>query len=218
VQFGTLEVHPWGSTRDDLEHPDRFIIDLDPDEAIPWATLVESAQEIRSHLEAAGFTVFLKTTGGKGLHLVCPLDRSADWDVVVTLTELVARRLADIRPDRYVAEMAKRLRTNKIFVDYLRNTRGATAVAPYSTRAMPAATVSVPLHWDELDPKHDLRSRFTVATVPARMESIDDPWAGFVDAAAPITAWSVDAIGSITLRRAGARSASPVSSRRRARR
>jgi DNA primase len=99
--------------------------------------------------------------------------------------------------------MAKRLRTNKIFVDYLRNTRGATAVAPYSTRALPTATVSVPLHWDELDAKKDLRSRFTVSTVPARMESIDDPWAGFADAAAPVTAEAVDAIGSITLRRAG---------------
>src|SRR6185503_11035698 len=209
------EVHPWGSTSDDLEHPDRFVIDLDPDEAIQWATLVESAQEIRGHLEAAGFTVFLKTTGGKGLHLVCPLDRSADWGVVVTLTELVARRLAEVRPDRYVAEMAKRLRTNKIFVDWLRNTRGATAVAPYSTRALPTATVSVPLHWDELDPKKDLRSRFTVATVPARMESIEDPWAGFVDAAAPVTAEAVDAIGSITLR-ANRRAGSGRSSRRRA--
>src|SRR4030095_13405791 len=121
VQFGTLEVHPWGSTSDDLEHPDRFVIDLDPDEAISWATLVDSALEIRGPLEAAGFTVFLKTTGGKGLHLVCPLDRSADWNVVVTLTELVARRLADIRPERYVEAMAKRLRTDKIFGDDPRN-------------------------------------------------------------------------------------------------
>jgi bifunctional non-homologous end joining protein LigD len=215
VQFGTLEVHPWGSTSDDLEHPDRFVIDLDPDEAIPWATLVEAASEIRGHLEAAGFAVFLKTTGGKGLHLVCPLDRSADWNVVITLTELVARRLAEVRPDRYVAEMAKRLRTNKIFVDYLRNTRGATAVAPYSTRALPTATVSVPLHWDELDPKHDLRSKFTVSTVPARMETIDDPWKEFLAAAAPVTAEAVDAIGAITLR-APAPSTRKKASRRRA--
>ena len=205
VQFGTLEVHPWGSTADDLEHPDRFVIDLDPDESVSWATLVESALEIRGHLETAGFHVFLKTTGGKGLHLVCPVDRGADWGIVGSLTELVARRLADVRPDRYVAEMAKRLRANKIFVDWLRNTRGATAVAPYSTRALPTATVSVPLHWDELDAKEDVRSRFTVSTVPQRVESVDDPWAGFFAAASEVTAEAVDAIGAISLPKSGTR-------------
>ncbi len=168
VQFGTLEMHPWGSTADDLEHPDRFVIDLDPGEGVTWPMLVESAQEIRGHLESAGFAVFLKTTGGKGLHLVCPLDRSADWNVVASFTELVARRLSDVQPDRYVAQATKRLRPNKIFVDYLRNTRGATAVAAYSTRAFPTASVSVPLHWEELDAKKDLRTRFTVSTVPER--------------------------------------------------
>jgi bifunctional non-homologous end joining protein LigD len=193
-----------------------MVFDLDPG---PPANIVQCCEVglwLRGIFEKLGLQCFAKTSGSKGLQLYVPLNTPVTYDETKEFSHTMARLLESEHPDKVISLMKKALRTNKIFVDYLRNTRGATAVAPYSTRALPTATVSVPLHWDELDPKKDLRSRFTVSTVPARMESIDDPWADFAAAAAPITSEAVDAIGSITLRAKTRAASARRSSRRRA--
>jgi bifunctional non-homologous end joining protein LigD len=179
VQAGVLEIHPWGSTVDDLDCPDRLIFDLDPGPDVGWAELVRAAQEVRARLRADGIESFLKTTGGKGLHVVAPLAPVAHWDEVKPYTRSIAEAMAADSPDRYVAKMSKRLRSGHIFVDYLRNGRGATSVAPYSTRARPGAPVSTPLAWEELGP--DVHGAyFRVANLPTRLAHLDaDPWSGF---------------------------------------
>lgn len=181
VQVGTLEIHIWGSRRDDTEHPDMVVIDLDPDPDLPWARVVEDAREVREVLAGLGLTSFVKTTGGKGLHVVAPLDRSHDWDAAKALTKALVEHLSGRRPERYTANMAKTRRTGKVFLDYLRNQRTATFIAPYSTRARPGAPVAVPLRWEELDA--GLRSdHFTVETILRRLASLrEDPWAGFFE-------------------------------------
>jgi len=187
VQMGVLEIHTWGSRRDRLERPDRMIFDLDPDEGLPWERVVEAASELRDRLRELGLVSFLKTTGGKGLHVVVPLLRRNSWDQIHDFSAAVAESFVRRRPDRYVATASKEKRAGRVFIDYLRNTRGATAVAPYSTRAKPAAPVSTPIAWDELTP--GLRSdRFTVANLPARLAALaGDPWEGFDGVRQPIT-------------------------------
>jgi bifunctional non-homologous end joining protein LigD len=179
VQAGIVEIHPWGSTIDHLEKPDRLIFDLDPGEDVPWTVVIEAANEVRDRLAALGLQSFIKTSGGKGLHVLVPIQPDADWDEVKTFTKAVAGTMAKERPDRYVATVAKRARHARIFVDYLRNDRGATAVAAYSTRALPRASVSTPLNWEELSP--GLRSdHFTVGNMLHRLSSLKrDPWQGF---------------------------------------
>jgi bifunctional non-homologous end joining protein LigD len=179
VQAGVVEIHPWGSTIDHLERPDRLIFDLDPGKNVPWMAVIEAAFDVRDRLAALGLQSFVKTSGGKGLHVVVPVQPDVDWDAVKTFTKAVAEAMAKERPDRYVATVAKRARSARIFVDYLRNDRGATAVAAYSTRALPRASVSTPLDWDELSP--GLRSHhFTVGNVLHRLSSLKrDPWQGF---------------------------------------
>jgi bifunctional non-homologous end joining protein LigD len=179
VQGGTLEIHPWGSTVDDLDRPDRIIFDLDPGPDIGWGELVRAAKEVRERLRAAGLESFIKTTGGKGVHVMAPIDPVATWDEVKPWTRTVAEAMVADSPDRYVSKMSKRLRTGHIFVDYLRNGRGATAVAAYSTRSRPGAPVSTPLSWDELGP--DVRgAHFRVDNLAARLAHLKaDPWSGF---------------------------------------
>ncbi len=177
VQIGVLEIHPWGSTIDKLEQPDRVTFDLDPDEGLAWSRVTEAALEIRDVLTGLGLQSFVKTTGGKGLHVVVPLTPRLGWEEVKNFTRTVAEDLAARHPQRYTANQSKRARTGRIYIDYLRNARGATAVGAYSTRARPGATVSTPLSWSEVEadtqPGH-----FTVATVPARLASLkSDPWA-----------------------------------------
>lgn len=177
VQMGVLEIHVWDSQTKNLEKPDRLIFDLDPDPAVEWGGVVTAAREIRLLLEELGLVSFLKTTGGKGLHLVVPVQPRTDWDDAKSFCHALADFVVQAAPDRYIATMSKAARKGKIFIDYLRNARGATAVAPYSTRARPGATVSVPLAWEELTPR--LRpDQFTVASVPARLAKLKkDPWA-----------------------------------------
>jgi bifunctional non-homologous end joining protein LigD len=179
VQAGVVEIHPWGSRADDLERPDRLIFDLDPGEDVPWGAVIAAAREVRSRLEALGLKSFVKTTGGKGLHVVVPIAPGAGWDAAKAFTRSVAEAMARDAPDRYVATIAKRARRGRILVDYLRNDRGSTAVAAYSTRSSPVAAVSTPLDWDELSER--LRSdHFTVGNLRNRLEFLErDPWQGF---------------------------------------
>jgi len=179
VQAGVVEIHPWGSTIDHLEQPDRLIFDLDPGENVPWEVVIDAAYDVRDRLATLGLQSFVKTSGGMGLHVVAPIQPEADWEEVKTFAKTVAGTMAKERSDRYVATMAKRARGARIFVDYLRNDRGATAVAAYSTRALPRASVSIPLNWEELSP--GLRSgHFTVGNVLHRLSSLKrDPWQGF---------------------------------------
>ncbi|HWA98059.1 MAG TPA: DNA ligase D [Pirellulales bacterium] len=176
VQMGVLEIHVWGSKADDIERPDRLIFDLDPDPTVAWPRVVESAQQIHEFLQDLGLTVFLKTTGGKGLHLVVPIQRRHDWDEAKEFCRLVAEAIVRADPEHYTSNMSKAKRTNKIFLDYLRNGRGATAVCAYSTRSRDGATVSTPIAWDELTPKLK-PSELTIRTVPDRLAQLKrDPW------------------------------------------
>ena len=179
VQAGVVEIHPWGCRADCLEQPDRLIFDLDPGEDVPWSAVIAAAREVRDRLEKSGLKSFVKTSGGKGLHVVVPIQPLAGWAEAKTFAYSVARAMAADRPDRYVATAAKRARGGRIFVDYLRNDRGSTAVAAYSTRALPQASVSTPLDWDELS--EGLRSdHFTVGNVRHRLAFLKrDPWLGF---------------------------------------
>ncbi|HSE59435.1 MAG TPA: DNA ligase D [Nitrospiraceae bacterium] len=179
VQMGVLELHTWGARSDLLDRPDRLIIDLDPDPAVPWKSVVEAAQLVRRLFHELELECFLKTTGGKGLHVVAPLQRVHSWEEVKSFSRALAEHLVRLIPDRFVANMSKQKRKGKIYLDFLRNAKGATAIAPYSTRAKPRAPVSVPLTWDELSV--DLRSdHFTVANVPDRLTHLRrDPWQAY---------------------------------------
>lgn len=175
AQMGVLEVHPWGSRNDDLEHPDRIIIDLDPDPALPWKTLAESAAEVREALQGLGFESFLKLTGGKGLHVVVPIEPHHPWPEVKDFTHRFVQALEQQNPKLYLTKMTKAARKDKIFLDYLRNERGATAVAPFSPRAREGAAVSMPLAWAEL--KSAERPVFRVAEFDAWKQRLKrDPW------------------------------------------
>ena len=179
VQMGVLEIHTWGSRADHVEEPDQIIFDLDPDVALPWKSVVEAARRLRERLRELRLDAFVKTTGGKGLHVVVPIVPEEQWDTVKQFTKDVAESIAREAPDRYLTNMSKAQRAGRIFIDYFRNGRGATAVAAYSTRARAGAPVSVPLHWEELTDK--LRpDTFTVRTLPQRLKSLrKDPWGDF---------------------------------------
>jgi bifunctional non-homologous end joining protein LigD len=179
VQMGVLEIHPWSCTGEDLEHPDRLIFDLDPGPGVGWVDVVEGAKAVRVRLSEAGLDAFVKTSGGKGLHVVAPLDGSDSWERVKAFTKGMAQAMAADDPARYIATMSKAKRRGKIFVDYLRNARGATAVAAYSTRARAGAAVSTPLAWRDLGSRTD-PSRFSIRTVLRRVARTGtDPWATF---------------------------------------
>jgi bifunctional non-homologous end joining protein LigD len=184
VQNGAIEFHTWGATVPDIKHPDRFTMDLDPDESLPWKTLVEGTLLTKTLLDELKLVNFLKTTGGKGLHVVVPVKPQLEWDAVKEFTRRIAVMLTRARPDLFTAQIAKARRPNKIFVDYLRNSETASAVAAFSPRARPDAGVSVPLAWDELSAKEDLRARFNVRNVPQHLAARrQDPWAGYAKAA-----------------------------------
>ena len=187
VQMGVLEIHTWGSRQDHLEKPDRLTFDFDSDPALPWKRVKEAALALRGQLSDLGFHSFVKTTGGKGLHLVVPILPRQNWDVVKTFARKVAERAADSAPELYIATMSKAKRKGKIFIDYLRNARTATAISAYSTRARASAPVSVPLSWDELatDVRED---HFTIRNVPQRLARLRrDPWEGYEKLRVPLT-------------------------------
>lgn len=186
VQFGVVEVHLWGSTVAALEKPDQMNFDLDPDKGVDWERVVEAAKEIRKRLIALKLAPFLKTSGGKGLHVVVPLKPEANWAAVKEFSHAFAELLASDAPDRYTANMSKKARPGRIFIDYLRNVRGSTAVAPFSTRARDKAPVAVPIEWSELD--LGVRAdQFRVDNLMNRLDHLNkDPWAGFRKSAKPL--------------------------------
>jgi bifunctional non-homologous end joining protein LigD len=175
AQMGVLEVHPWGSRNDDLEHPDRMILDLDPDESLPWGVLCEAAADARRRLKKLGLESFLKLTGGKGLHIVAPIEPTLSWTELKQAAHNFVLAMERERPELYLTKMTKSARRGKIYLDYLRNERGATAVAPFSPRARLGVHVSLPLPWTAL--KESKRPAFRVrdfAEWKSRLKS--DPW------------------------------------------
>ena len=188
VQLGSLELHTWGSHARTVEKPDILVFDLDPDEGLAWERVVEGAFAMRALLADIGLESWCKTTGGKGLHVCVPVAPRLEWEEAKAFTKAVSEMLQGWAPARFTTNMSKAKRKDKIFVDYLRNGRGATFIAPYSTRRRPGAPVATPVTWDELyaglDPK-----AFTVQTVPARLDSLsEDPWAGLRASRQSITA------------------------------
>ncbi|KAA0121635.1 DNA ligase D [Methylobacterium sp. P1-11] len=186
VQASVLEIHPWGAPASDPDRPDRLVFDLDPGDGVVWGDLVTGALDVRERMSASGLSSFVKTTGGKGLHVVVPIEPKAGWAEAKAISKRIASEMAKDAPDRYVATASKKARDGRIYVDYLRNQRGATAVSAFSTRARPGAPVSVPVDWDELLSLGS-GARFDVANLPGRLSALNrDPWAGFDDAARPL--------------------------------
>jgi bifunctional non-homologous end joining protein LigD len=184
AQAGILEIHPWNSRVTRLEQPDQVVFDLDPDESLPFSRVAAAARRVRAFLAERGLESFVKTTGGKGLHVCVPLVPERGWEELEEFTRAVAMRLARDEPKSFTANMAKVQRKGKVFVDYLRNVRGANAVGAYSTRAREGAPVSVPVDWDELDRLSGPQD-FTVAEVPLRVLAqgsgkAADPWARYL--------------------------------------
>jgi bifunctional non-homologous end joining protein LigD len=177
VQSGALEIHTRGSKLGRLEMCDRIVFDLDPGEGVSWKAMVAAAQEVRSRLKAEKLKSFAKLSGGKGIHVVVPID-GADWDATKAFTSRIASRMAADSSDLYLAKMTKALRGGKIFIDYFRNSREATSVAPYSTRARAGAPVSVPVSWEAL-PRTTGGNQFTALNLKKHLNNDrwTDPWA-----------------------------------------
>ena len=180
VQWGAIEVHPWGSHAPRLERCDTLVFDLDPDDGVTWSHLVEGVQLLRTLLGELGLEGFLKTTGGKGLHIVVPIRPTLPWPRAKDFAKGVATFLARTFPLRFTATLAKDKRRGKIFIDYLRNADGATAVAPYSARARKHAPVATPIAWEELHT--DVRfEHFNVRNVIERLRIVPDPWSRYFE-------------------------------------
>ena len=170
-----LEIHPWGSKNESLDKPDRIVFDLDPDERIDWGTLASAASELRNQLKKLKLTSFLKSTGGKGLHVVIPIQPDNEWPVIKQFAHSVVLGMERDNPNLYISKMTKAERTNRIYIDYLRNDRESTAIAPFSPRARSGAAVAITLDWKELEEKD--RPMFHVsdfASWKARLKR--DPW------------------------------------------
>jgi bifunctional non-homologous end joining protein LigD len=186
AQMGVLEIHPWGSKNDAVDQPDHIIFDLDPDEAVSWRTLADAADELRSRLKRMKLTSFVKSTGGKGLHVVTPIVPEYEWPVIKQLSHRVALKMEKENSKLYTTNMLKAVRKNRIFLDYLRNDREATAIAPFSTRARPGVPVAVTLDWKELDAA--VRPVFHVSDLSGwRQRLRQDPWHGLLKSRQQLT-------------------------------
>lgn len=195
VQWGVVELHGWGSRLDRLESPDWIVLDLDPAPEVDWTTLVEGAYIVRERLFELGLSPFVKTTGGKGLHIVVPLVRRQEWEFVRKFAKVLAVDLANREPMRFTQNMSKRERRGRIFVDHLRNVRGSTAVLPYSARAREGLPVAMPIEWSELDAVEP--RMFTVSNVSSWLvKRRRDPWSELRSAARVITRKMLDALGA----------------------
>ena len=195
LQMGALELHPWGSRAKQLGYPDRIILDLDPDESLPWEDVKQAVQVVKTLLENLDLTPFLKTTGGKGLHVVVAIEPAHDWERIKGFTKAVAEFLERAFPDRFTAKLLKVSRHDRIFIDYLRNAEGATAVGAYSLRAKANAPVSTPIGWEELG--KDLRfAHFNASNVPKRLARMrSDPWSHLDAKAKSLTAATMARVG-----------------------
>jgi bifunctional non-homologous end joining protein LigD len=178
VQFGALEFHPWGATIEQPDKADRVVFDLDPGADVAWDRVVAAARLVRRLLSQLGLESFLRTTGGKGLHVVVPLNPGCPWPQVKGFAQGFASTLAQAHPLEFIATASKARRNGLIYVDYLRNSRGATSVASYSLRARPGAPVAMPLRWNELG-KLKSGHDFDIHSAPKRLVRLRaDPWAG----------------------------------------
>ena len=197
VQMGVLEVHTWNSSFDeDVERPNRIIIDLDPGQAVEWPRIVAAARVVRRALAALGLESYPKTTGGRGLHVVVPLVPKAEWPDCLLFARRLCEAIERTDADLYTTQYAKAGRDRKILLDYLRNNRTNTSIAAYSTRARSGATVSVPVTWNELRPGLDPR-RFTMASVPVRLQRLKvDPWKGYWSCRQVLTRERIRAVDS----------------------
>ena len=176
AQMNILEIHTWNSRFRDVERPDRIVVDLDPGAAVEWPAVIEAARLVRRLLRAVDLESFVKTTGGRGLHVVVPIAPKADWSECLEFARALAQALVRRQPDRFTEQFAKAGRDDKILVDYLRNNRTNTSVAAYSTRAKSDAPVSTPIAWAELSAAKP-PGRFTIATVLRRLATLRvDPW------------------------------------------
>ncbi len=191
VQMGTLELHPWGARSDDLEHPDRLVFDLDPGEGVAWTAVIAAARDVRERLQELGMQAYVRLTGGKGLHVVVPIAPGPSWMHAKTFCEGFADALTASAPDRYVATASKAKREGVVFIDWLRNSRGATSVASWSLRARAGAPVAVPLRWRELGQTRS-GADYSMARALRRAASLgSDPWDGWDEACAqPLVDWS----------------------------
>ena len=185
VQMSVLESHVWGSRVDDLERPERIIFDLDPDEGLGFDHVRGAAHDIRGALQEWDLRSYPMVTGGKGIHVIAPLKPAADWALVKSFCQAFAKTLERDEPDRYTSNIRKAKREGRVFVDYFRNERGATAVAPFSTRARKGAPVAVPVDWGELDALKRANG-FSIAEAAERATGAD-PWPDYFEATQPIT-------------------------------
>lgn len=186
VQLGTLELHVWAARRDRLDRPDRLIFDLDPDEELPFGRVARAAVDLRDLLDELGLVSFPKLTGGKGMHLVVPIERRTGWEEARAFARGVAGRLEGEDPEGYTTDNAKEKRKGRVFIDYLRNAQNATTVADWSPRAREGAPVAVPMAWDEVNFRARKPPRYSIRDVPDRLED-GDPWAGIDDVRQSIT-------------------------------
>ncbi|MDH0627650.1 DNA ligase D [Pseudomonas mosselii] len=186
VQMNTLELHTWNATTKDFDKPDRFVLDLDPDPALPWKAMLEATQLTLTLLDELGLKVFLKTSGGKGMHLVVPLTRRAGWDEVKDFSHALVEHMAGLFPDRLSAVSGPKNRVGRIFIDYLRNGKGATTVAAYSLRAREGLPVSVPIWREELAQLKGA-NQWNIGNLQARLAEVDDPWADMAKTRQSIT-------------------------------
>ena len=176
VQMGVLEMHPWGVTVEEPARPDRIIFDLDPDEELGFADVVQAALEVRQRLDALDLKSFVKATGGKGLHVIVPIAPVHEWPVAKQFSKSFSDAMAADAPDRYLTRISKAERAGRIFIDYLRNDPTSTAVGAYSTRSRPGAPVALPLRWEDLKPGLD-PTAFNLRTVPDLIAGQrSDPW------------------------------------------
>lgn len=193
VQIGTLEIHLWGSSIDDIERPNRLVMDIDPDEGLGFEAVKQAARDIRERLDDLGLKSYAMVTGGKGVHVVAPLDRRREWPEVKAFVRGLAAQLTAEEPDRFIDQASKARRSGRLFVDYLRNERGSTAIAPYSTRAKPGAPVATPVTWKELAGLSKPNG-FTLQDILKRARK-SDPWAGYFDQRQSITKRALRAVG-----------------------
>ncbi|MEH6743436.1 DNA ligase D [Hyphomonas sp.] len=194
AQMGALELHVWGAKTDRLERPDRLVLDLDPDEAVEFNEVKTAAMEVRDVLASAGLTSFALLTGGKGIHVIAPLERRRDWPDVKAAAKGLAEHLARAAPDRYVSVASKAKRKGKIYIDWLRNERGATAICPYSLRARPGAPIATPIAWAELG-RIERANQYTLSNILRRLGALkQDPWAAYSDLRQSLSARTLDVL------------------------